>query len=889
MMVLSIGLSYLAGQILAKGNESPVEKDKPTTLTKRGSYMSWFCGIRRVGPVFAWAGDREIREEEAEGGKGAGGQDVEVFYEAGWHQIATGPCDALHRIVQGGKTIFQGPITRDSHPSGTTVDLGKEGTFTIYWGEDDQPINTFLGNANRVGISSRWPFCCYVVWNKKRLSTSPNWPIIDYVMERRPSQSVVTGCDAWYDPTATLDGETFDVVDYVANANEDLGYLEVQGNATAPLDPSRIARVSGNGMGTGDFTVLRTEVKTVQTGTTPSGYPLYETRTEVYFEGGTVGADDQGTIQAYTFATDDGANVAHAIAELLFAPWPQGLSIDPAGAEVWDIPSLNALGAEAETEDWRASLVSVNGEDADSILGAVLQDHGVMLPIDTQTGFLTFASVREPTGTLENFPADLYAKLPEIETMHGAKKSSRLVFEFADRDNDFGTMTIAIMSAGEVSYLEHARANNVPIPSVTHFATAAALTEMRSQEELGGGGEFRLKLKRKARDLIPGQAIVVEGFDEVLRVLGVTLDPLSEEVELSVMPDVYGVARSDFVNDPGGGGTNFQDPANDEQFVWVEVPEALLATEQMYLLAPRIRAHSEILSSAIHLSRDNTTYTFVSSHSGYATGGTLDAAFSDDTNTFLAQGPEFTLLGPDASSAQDLSADSTNWGLGRQLAVIVSTAGTEICFLQKITALGGDTYRLDGLLRGRYDTRRLDHPTGAQVYIFSDTALKEIQDLLLGPAEDLYAKSQPFTTAGSVPLEGVPPYSEELRGKGLVPIDVENIRTSAPWKNNSAYGTGDAVTVEWSWFSAASRNTGAGYQSAGSAIGAPTLKGSFIVELLTTGDVVVQTDTVTDASITYSNALLSAAPISEGNFKVRITHSYNGYLSTPVTRIITKV
>lgn len=427
------------------------------------------------------------------------------------------------------------------------------------------------------------------------------------------------------------------------------------------------------------------------------------------------------------------------------------------------------------------------------------------------------------------------------------------------------------------------------MPSTVHFATAAKLAETRSQEELASGSEIRLKLTRAARELMPGDAITIEDFDEVQRVTGVAFDPLSEEVQVNVIPDFYGVRRSDFTNEQGGGTPNFRDAQLDELFAWLEVPEQLLAVEQMFLTVPRVRAHSEIVSAAIHFSRDNSTYTFITSQPGVASGGFLTAQFEASSNTYLDQGPSINLKGPDASSILDLSADLTNWGLGRQLAVFISEAGTEIAYLKKVTALGGGVYRLDGLLRARYDTRRLTHASGSRVFIFQDTSLQEMQDILLVPAEDLYVKSQPSASGGSVDLAAVPPYSEALRGKGLVPIDVENMRTSAPYLGTSAYATGDDVTVKWSWNSAASRNTGAGFQNAGTAIGTPTMKGSFIVELLTNANVVVRTDIVTVPEITYDNADLAAAPISETTFKVRVKHSNNGYLSTPVTLTVTKV
>lgn len=894
--IISIGLSALAGQLLKKDTDSPLDKDKPTTLATRGSYMSWHGGIRRIGPVFAWAGDRETRKESTGGGKGlgGGGGKQDIYFEAGWHQLCVGPCYGLHRIVQAGRTIFSGPITNISHPSGSTVDLGKEGSFTIYWGEPDQPVNSFLGDADRVSISSRWPHCCYVVWNKKRLGTDTNWPILDYIVERRPQTTLLSDSDSYYEPTAVLNGPTYNVIDFVANADENTGYLDVDGNATAAFDSGRIARVSGNGISDGDYIVLRTEVRHVLVATDPSGLKLYNVQTKVFFQGGTLGADDNGTIQAYTFSEDEGANIAHLKAEMLFESWPQGLGLDPDGPEKWDLDSLEELGIEAETEGWRSSILATDGEYADSIFGAMLQDHGVLLPIDTDSGMMRFMRVREPSGTLPNIPEDLFVEeLPEIETLHGERKADRLVFEFSDREHDFGTMTIAIDSDGQASYLQHKRANEVPITSTVHFDTAAKLAEQRSQEELGGGGEFRLRLARGARFLIPGEAITAAGFEEVLRVTGVEFDPLAEDVTVTVVPDVYGTRRSDFENEPGGGNPNFEDPQLDHQYIWVELPEQLLPSEEMFLIVPRIRGNNQITSSVIHFSRDDSTYTLIGTQPEYATGGTLDADFLSSTKSYLAQGPEFTLLGPDASSALDLSADLTNWGLGRQIAVILSAAGTEICFVQKITAIAGSTYRLDGLLRARYDTRKLDHESSLvgppQVYIFQDTSLRDYQDILLVPDEDLFVKSQPATSAGSVPIEAVAPFAQTLRGKGVVPIDVENLRTTAPHLHTNSYHTGDSVTVRWSYSTADSPNTGAGFQNAGTPVGDPSLKGSFIVELLTLGDVVVQTDIQNVPLIVYSNATLAAAPISEGSFKVRVRHSNNGYLSDPVELTITKL
>lgn len=891
-MVVSLALSLLAGLLLKPKSKSPIQDDKPTTLTIRGSYMSWFIGRRQVGPIFAWAGDREKRKEKASGGgKGGGTPKTDVWYEAGWHQLAVGPLYALHHIIEGGKVIFSGPITSVSHPSGSTVQIDEAQSFTIYWGEIDQPVNSFLAASTRVNVSSRWPFCAYIVWNKKRLGASPTWQVIDYDVERRPAGGILTQSDPWYEPTATLDGPTANIIGSVASGAPDTGYLEMAGDFTAPLDAGRPVRITGNALPDGDYTVRRVTTVLVIVGTNPyNGLPLYATRTRLFLETGTAGANSSGTVQAYTFASDDGANIAHATAEMLYAEYPQGLELDPDGPESWDMESLEELGVEAEDEGWRASIIAVDGEEANAILGGILQDHGTMLPIDTATGHLKFQRCREPSGTLPNISLDHEAEsLPEIESLHGERPVDQMVFSFTDRDHGYSDMTISVDEDGQMSYMEYARPRKVGISSTVHFYTAGALSELRSQEELAGGGVIKLQANRGARELIPGQAIICASFDEVMRVSAVQVDPLSETVNLEIIPDFYGARKSDFVNEPGGGTPVLEDPAQDLQFAEVEVPEQLLSTEEMFIMVPRIRAHAQITDAAIHISRDNTTYTQLGEESGVATGGATDVAMLATGKNYLANGPTFGLLGPDIATAQDLSADPTNFGIGRQLCVIVSTAGIEICFVEKLTAVSGSQYRLDGLLRARYDTRKLAHPVGAQVYVFSDTTLTAFDDALLQPGEDLYTKSQPFTPGGTVPLSAIPPYADTLRGKGLVPIDPEGLRVTAPFKGVNVYQTGDDVTVNWSWSSATSAITGAGFQNAGTAIGLPTLKGAFFVELLTPGDVLVSSETVNVAQQTFTAAELAAAPISNGNFKVRVTHTYNGYSSNPVTFSVTHI
>lgn len=900
LVVLAIGLSYLASKLLAP-KEGPIKNDKPTTLSTRGSYINWFMGVRRVGPVFCWVGESEVRKEEVCGaGKDiftGGTPEQDVFHEAGWHVLAVGPVECLHQIIQGGEVIFNGPISKDSHPSGSTVDLGAEGSFTIYWGEESQPINAFLGNANRVGISSRWPHVCYVVWNKKRLGPSHNWPLLDYVLERRPSQALLTQSDGWYPPINTLSGISFDVFDAFASGVPGAGYLEFEGDLTSFFKPKSAVEITGNGIGDGTYEILKSETILVDSGFTLGGYPIKVVHTLLFLTTGTFGADDQGSVETYVDDDSDGPNIAHVIAELLFADFPQGLQIDfNHFVEKWDLESLEALGVEAETDSWRASVLGADGENAEALLGNMLQDHGVLLTINTVTGNLYFYPVREPSSTLPALSSNIYAnQLPEITSIHGEQPVDRLIYIFSDRSHQFGDMTIQVDEDGQASYLDHHRARRVPITSTVHFDTAAKLSELRSPEELAHSAEFNLDAGREARDLIPGDAITADGFDEVLRVVSVQIDPLDERVKVKVLPDFYGARKSDFITGEGGGEIDIADPAQDLQFFWMEVPEQVLGSfpSAQTILVPRIRAHDMMSFSSLWLSRDDVTYTLFGIDTLVQTGGTLDEALPADGPSYLDQGPEYTELGPDNSTlTQDLSADLPNWGLGRQLCILVTAGEVEVCFLQRATIVSGSTRRLDGLLRARYDTRKIAHGVGTQVYIFDRDAITPVQDILLEPDVDLYVKSQPGSSGGQVNLSAVPPFGELLHGKGQVPIQPDYVHVLAPFRSVPAFQTGNDITIAWA-LSTGTPGTGAGGQAAGVAIAAPDIPGTLLIELLTTGDTLQASVNVSaeDVQYTITNAALVAAFSGEPSaFKVRITHAANGRSSdvSPST-LITKV
>lgn len=193
MVIASIALGLLSiARLFLKGDNEVAlnEDDTPTTLATRGAFVNVVIGRNIVAPIFAWAGLRFTRQEaipggggggKGFGGGGGGSQTQTVYYEDGWHIICLGPAGVLHQVLSNGKNILPSPISSVNTPSGSIVET-EEGRMQIFWGEVNQPVNTALGN--RLGnIQSSWPYLCYVFWREKNLGGSANWPSIEYDIE----------------------------------------------------------------------------------------------------------------------------------------------------------------------------------------------------------------------------------------------------------------------------------------------------------------------------------------------------------------------------------------------------------------------------------------------------------------------------------------------------------------------------------------------------------------------------------------------------------------------------------------------------------------------------------------------------------------------------------
>ena len=747
--------AYAAGRLAKKNQQG--RDDKPTTVAERGAFVNWFLGLRRLGCVFGWAGNRRIRKESAPGGKGAlfgGGSKVPIYYEDGLHICAVGRVDELRQIQQNGKILFKGPITRLTYPSGTALGLGREGTMTLYWGEQPDldavvpPVDSEVDSW--FGIESRWPLFCRVDWSQKRLGPGPTWPLMEYTWFKycQYSDALLPSVPSYISPTFVLDGATIPIVGHV-NGGEGIGYFitiadigtvtteeGVHYRASMIKDNDQI-ELSGNSFADGTYTVLKVEIVSVLV------LGIQHLESHVFLKGGISGANDSGSMQLYSRADDDGINPAHALAEILFAPWPYGLGRDPAPFKLNSGGnSLDAAAVLFDDEGLMSSLLAKDGASAHEVVAGLLQDVGMFITLNTETGLYDFVPIRatDPDDRPEITLDQLAGNFPEIETPQGELPQNAVVYGFSDRDNQFRDMTILVAADGQASYENRQAADTVQMLTVIDFTVAEKVAKRRSQESLAGGAIFRLSGNRTVRELLPGMVVTVEGVDEPLRILSVEIQDDSGEVKIEAASDFMG-AKTDETDQMGSGAPAGGEEGGDIdpplQFDLFQVPASISAT--MTVIVPQIRASSAVADTTIDISGDDTSYYEKDTFSaGQAGGVTTSAMLVGDTT-----GPDFDELGPDISDVQDLTSDSASFNAGRQILMIVSGLGTEICYVDAITSTGGLGWTCNNIIRAQQGTTALAHPSGARVYIFDPEQVPSVQDVLIASGNTIYVKPVP--------------------------------------------------------------------------------------------------------------------------------------------------
>lgn len=905
----------LLAYFLLKPKIKSIHDDSKSPLAQRGSYCQYVIGLEPIQDAkFLWRGDRKTKKEKVDGGKGDDSAKQKIYYEAGWHGLCfPGPGQRLYEIRENGELIWSGPIDRVSHPSGSTVSAGKQGSFKIYWGEPDQPIDAFLSDPSRVDVASRWPFLMHVVWTEKRLGTSPLWGRLQYLVEVGINQQILASTPASINQTVEdtpifLDG----VRPIMANVagppgtnyfiiQRDVGHILPLGDLTNIYKPGTLVDFkNGQGatpFGPGVFPCLKCEYTP---GLPTDPFPADTNKIFLACNVDQVSAASgwKGDLQAIHYveavtleAGSTGINLIHGLAQYLFAPWPYGRNLP---TTFYSMASFEDGAVICNTERIPGHLVANDGEAMKAMIGIILQECGFFLSFDVRTGLWTLVALRYADPTLVPvIPASGELELPAIERDHRARPSEKISFTFRNKDEQFAELPIVISDDGQASIEDVTGIKRLALYIPIDQLAASKYAERRAQEVVAGTA-LRQTAGFESRLLMPGDPYKTTSRPYVLRLIKTASSPLKPDADLQGLKDNYGALAVDgtYVFDLPP--SESKQPENDLHFKPVEVPSAL-TPGKVKLFVARIRAHAEINKATIWISPDGVNYYQKDDDLTLQTGGLIGASWPNIFTTYpfleyWENGPLLNYEGPDIDVIPDLSSDPVSWHNGKNVMILDNGgADPEICFFRNLTPTGAGQVRVDGVLRGRFNTPVVNHALGTVIFLVSFDDGLLVDDAMLLPKSTVWVKTQPATSFKALSLAQVAGQSIALVGQGIVPDTPSCLRT-ANMRNDWAPGAD--IPLRWNYVDVKVPNTGAGDQPAGLAHGSsPVAPATFTLRILGAGGVEKKKiEGIPTNAYTLTNADLVTAFITEpSDFTVELAHVLGGYASAVVTIKVIKV
>ena len=521
----------------------------------------------------------------------------------------------------------------------------------------------------------------------------------------------------------------------------------------------------------------------------------------------------------------DGVNCVHMADQLLFAKFPYGAGRD---RSLFDPRSIEKAALTLQEENIRGSIQVKDGEGVESVLASILQDCGIFMPWDPQTGLFLFKCIRhEDPADAVDLPPEMILKSPEVVSVQGSRPVDVIAFTYRDRDRNYREEPLVILDDGQISLSENQKARKVPIEVTTDGPSAGRLIPRRQQEVLANLQAYTFETNHASQMAFPGiriSAKATEGNGFVFRVVSVKRDVNSSKVVLKALLDCFDppplLGDTGFTDSPADSPLpgRVSDAASVAASPAVEVPR-MLAGGQIQILFPAGRLADRTSGVAVWASRDG---------SSYSVQGSVPTAICGILDADLPIGPCYSETASidtipssiDFDSIEDLSLSLDSWRAGRQLLII----GSEICFLKSSS---GDS--LVGLIRGRLGTLPQAHPAGTPFCVVLAHQAAPISSAMFLPGKTISYKLQAVESSKVSSVDDQPPQDITIQGLAYKPAAPTAVRLA---NLRPDYSVSDDITIRWNWHSNEFPRTGLGMQTLGAATGTSNPRGHFTIRIL---------------------------------------------------------
>lgn len=872
--VLVVGtLLYLAREEAKRAaNKDQDELADIRRVNTRGSTIPMAIGRFRSTGFFVWRQDGPPIAVSG-GGSGKFGFSVDPNTEVTYREyasqvIANTEGRVLYRIRDDGQTIFEGPITPFSHPSGSLLECTDGSSFRIYWGERDQPFSQggrdqHFGDAPNtdfltgVRLQTRLPGAIRIDWQWKELGPSRVWSRVDYefagsvVSGLSESPSIVPG--AWDNldilTAEELEAARPDIASVFAGggimngeralaATEEVSFRVIEGQGGGQNDPTRFVRissgivVSGGGVGPGTRPALvslfppgaivriddgvfngaaRGSLISAANGGAKVDLEDFSRLpnaidTHRYFFvdraeydparltfGGFGGQTLQGSVLLYlgpevnleltpslkpilSPAADrvmravpvtevdepGGVNGGHMLYQVMFAKWPSGAGLEQT---FFDLDSLErvsrALGPLGDA--YRGSITMAGSESYGALAQALVDDLGVIIPFDPETGLYRFELLRElkqdQVNNLPFVPTDATTKSdPGVRSLI-AKTGTVQSYVFSDIRRNYQDLPIVISSDGSRRIESRSDLRKERIISTGLLGSAVDAAQRRSRKSFSTISRVEIFATREARMLRPGMRFVHEQFDRVLMVVSTKRDPMTDTVHLKCGFDSFGgdVSRVSPVERlalrqgvDGSARVGQGSPGLSNFRIW-ELPVQLTPGTAMVVTLAEKPAQTTVAAVSL-LSGDGGNVFLEGSRSpSFQPVALLNGAITTASNPVL----DFSQTVGGDEEVLDLSNEPLDFQSGLQVLLI----DDEILFWDGVSSF----------LRGRYGSTPAAHSDGARVWVIRMDRVTKWGHPLIQPGRTLQFKALAAASGGRTIVDAslVTAQSLTIVGTGL--------------------------------------------------------------------------------------------------------------------------
>lgn len=768
-MAIAAASSYYTKRQAASADQTRSKFDKSDpALSERGTITNYNIGY------WPTTGDLTVATNRKR-------LDNDIYYEDGMMVLNIGPVYKIDELWENGETIWTGPITRETHPSGTSITtkgnndgLGK-GTFTIYWGEDDQPVCQELVDAT--GVDANFGGVCFLWWKNKKLGVTPVWPTVEAITTTYPEKSELTGSLGYKDETLTLS----DAPSYEFNIKDihngkiviinDKIHPDYEGNPIPLLRVGDPIEVTGNtGVGVNGTYTIKDWKKAYK-----SYSPLQQASVVlIELEEDTIAFESDGSVIFYERDRNAGANPAHMLDQMLFAQWPYGLEIS---RDSWDITSLEKVGVVCENEGLWMGIRS-NRRDARDLITEILSDAGIIIYFNTDTGKYTFETVRKVNDfEIVDIPSEVIVSDDPYEEIT-TRASANYQFSFKNALENFRDDTIRV-SEDPNDRTQTVDTQELEITTTSDRNTASRIAERRAIEGVSDFSKINFEAAYHAKLLQVGDRFHLDGKSIPYLVLKRKEKFNTPNIELEAVRDRYSSVASDFLH-PSGLTLSPEDAdAPILLFDVVELPEpAISEFGSMELMYLSVRDNAIAKPPTLWTSTDDNEYVPLLTDLPPVGGGLLSSSFDDSKSILDIQ---IEILGPDLlDNITDLSNDISSYCSGVFWLVIFeegSQTDYEIFFVKRVTTVSGNIVEFQDCIRGRRGTRPRSFSVNSRCYFFlSNTDKADFIRVNLGdsfaPGDPIYHK----LLGQGDSLSDSDPISLTLKGNNIKPMAPENLR-----------------------------------------------------------------------------------------------------------------